>query len=261
MMKEITSDLVAEQSLVDTFIAGLTEEQWRLPLPGCKPWDIRDAVLHIAFYDYAANQLSAGKAEDLVRLANAEAGQDEYWRPTAFYGLSGKQTLEWWREERSQLAALFFGMDAKARIPWAPGMPMSARSLCSARLMELWAHYVDICDALGVEIEVHNRIASTLFLAWQARPFAYKINQLELPETPLYLELTLPSGEIWSKGEPDAEHVIRGTAKDWALVAIRRRNWMDTALEVVGDEARRYATVVQTYAGAADAAPAAKIFR
>ena len=44
----------------------------------------------------------------------------------------------------------------------------------------------------------------------------------------------------------------------WARVSARRRNWMDTALEVVGDEARRYASVVQCYAGAADSAPEAK---
>ena len=35
-------------------------------------------------------------------------------------------------------------------------------------------------------------------------------------------------------------------------MAIRRRNWMDTGLEVVGDEARTYAGIVQTYAGPAD---------
>ena len=257
-MKEITNAFVAEQALVDTLVSGLTEEQWMLPLPGCQPWNIRDAVLHIAFFDYAANKLSTGKAEDLVTLADAEAGQDEFWRPTAFYHLSGRQALQWWREQRTHLASMFYNMDPKDRIPWAPGMPMSARSLCSARHMELWAHSVDIYDALGREVEVHDRIDSTLFLSWQARPFAYKINGLEMPDTPVFLELTLPSGELWSKGEPSAANTIRGTAKDWALTAVRRRNWVDTGLEVIGDEARTYASIVQTYAGAADAAPAAK---
>ncbi|MPN62557.1 hypothetical protein SDC9_210306 [bioreactor metagenome] len=135
---------------------------------------------------------------------------------------------------------------------------MSARSLCSARLMELWAHSVDICDALGRDVPVRERITGTLFLSWQARGFAYRINGLELPETPLYLELTLPTGGIWAKGDPAAKNYIRGSAKDWALVAVRRRNWMDTGLEVAGDEARRYASIVQTYAGAADPAPQAK---
>jgi hypothetical protein len=33
---------------------------------------------------------------------------------------------------------------------------------------------------------------------------------------------------------------------------------MDTGLKVVGDEARRFATIVQTFAGEASSAPAAK---
>jgi uncharacterized protein (TIGR03084 family) len=120
---------------------------------------------------------------------------------------------------------------------------------------------VDIYDALGKDVVVCERITSVLFLSWQARKFAYGINGFELPETPVYLELVLPSGTVWSKGEPDAANCIKGTAKDWALVSVRRRNWMDTGLEVVGEEARRYASIVQTYAGAADAAPKAKNIR
>jgi uncharacterized protein (TIGR03084 family) len=78
------------------------------------------------------------------------------------------------------------------------------------------------------------------------------------PSVPMYLKLTLPSGAVWEKGDPNSPNSITGTARDWALVSIRRRNWMDTDLEVVGDSAREYATIVQTYAGPAEAAPAAK---
>ena len=48
-MKEILNDLIAEQSQVDTLVADLTEEQWLMPLPGCEPWNIKDAIIHIAF--------------------------------------------------------------------------------------------------------------------------------------------------------------------------------------------------------------------
>ena len=56
-MKAILNDLIAEQSLVDSVLDGLTEEQWKLPLDGCKPWLLQDAVNHIAFFDYAAVRL------------------------------------------------------------------------------------------------------------------------------------------------------------------------------------------------------------
>lgn len=260
-MKELVNDFIAEQALVDTLVADLTEEQWLQDMPGCEMWNIKDAVIHLAFYDYAANKLMRGEAEDLVQLSQAEAHNDEYIRSTAFRGMSGAEVLAWWRRERTMLAASFINMDPKARIPWAPGFPMSAKSLCSARAMELWAHSVDIYDTLGKEVPVHDRITGTLFLSWQSRPFVYKINGYTLPDTPMYLELTLPSGEKWIKGEENSENYIRGSAKDWALVAIRRRNWMDTELEVVGEEARRYAGIVQTYAGKADPAPAPKRIR
>jgi uncharacterized protein (TIGR03084 family) len=257
-MKDIINDLIAEQSLVDTLLDGLTEEQWKLPLDGCKPWILQDAVNHIAFFDYAANRLMDHEFKDLLDGLDKEADQDEDYVPRAFRHYTGAETLAWWRAERTKMVFKFMNKDPKERIPWAPGMPMSAKSLCSARLMELWAHSVDIYDALGMDVVVCERIKSVLFLSWQARPFAYSINGFELPETPMYLELTLPSGELWVKGEPNEENYIKGSAKDWAMVAVRRRNWMDTELEVVGEEARRYASVVQTYAGAADAAPEAK---
>lgn len=260
-MKELVNDFIAEQALVDTLVADLSEEEWLLPMPGCQMWNIKDAIIHIAFFDYAANKLMRGEAEDLKQLSDAEAKNDEYVRSTAFRGMSGAEVLAWWRRERSILTAAFLNIDPKARIPWAPGFPMSAKSLCSARAMELWAHSVDIYDTLGKDIPVHDRISGTLFLSWQSRPFAYKINGQSLSDVPIYLELTLPSGKKWIKGEENSENYIKGSAKDWALVAIRRRNYLDTELEVHGEEARRYAAIVQTYAGKADPAPAARASR
>lgn len=255
-MKNIINDLVSEQVAVDSLVNKLTEEQWHMDIP-VEMWNIKDAILHIAFFDYAANKLMTGRANDLMSLSH-ESGEDQYVRATAFHHLTGSEALSWWREERTKMTSIFYDKDPKERIPWAPGLPMSAKSLVSARLMELWAHSVDIYDALGMDPLVEDRIASTLFLSWQARANAYRINNLELTDIPMYLELELPSGKLWTKGDPSAKNFIKGSAKEWALVSIRRRNWMDTDLEVFGEEARRYATVVQTFAGWAEKAPEAK---
>ena len=141
-MKDIINDLIAEQSLVDTILDGLTEEQWKLPLEGCKPWILQDAVNHIAFFDYAANRLMDHEFKDLLDGLDAEAEQDEDYIPHAFRHYTGAETLAWWRAERTKMVFKFMNKDPKERIPWAPGLPMSAKSLCSARLMELWAHSV-----------------------------------------------------------------------------------------------------------------------
>jgi uncharacterized protein (TIGR03084 family) len=256
-MKDILNDLIAEQAQVDLLVADLTEEQWESPSANCE-WTIKQELQHIGEFDYAAVRMLGGGYTCVNEVADVEFGHDAIYTPTALAHLSGAESLAWWREQRTRMVVAFLDTEPRARVPWAPGLPMSAKSLASARLMELWAHSVDIADALGVEPVVKDRITSTLFLSWQARPNAYRINGLELPDTPLYLEVTLPSGATWAKGDPDATNQIRGSARDWALVAVRRRNWMDTGLEVVGDEARRFAGIVQTFAGEASPVPPAR---
>jgi len=263
-MNAILNDLIAEQSIVDVLLADITEEQWKMPLEGCQPWILQDAVNHIAFFDYAANRLMAPDniCKDLLDGIDAEAEQDADYIPWAYRKFTGAESLAWWRLERTKMDMAFLNKNPKDRVPWAPGMPMSARSLCTARMMELWAHAVDIYDALGKEVYIPDSIKNVLFLSWQARPFAYAINGKKFdPEVPMYLELKLPNGEIWAKGDPASPNYIKGDAGEWALCSVRRRNWMDTGLEVVGDEARTYATIVQCYAGGADAQPEAKTQR
>jgi uncharacterized protein (TIGR03084 family) len=255
-------DLIAEQAQVDLLVADFTEEDWLRPASYCTTWTLKDVICHVALFDYCAVELLEGRGESVNEVADRTSDQDDHFRVLAFREKTGAEILEWWREQRTLMAAGFMEKGPKERVPWAAGIPpMSARSLASARLMELWAHSVDIYDALGMTPVVKDRITSTLFLSWQGRPNMYQVNGFELTDAPMYLSLTLPSGAVWEKGDPEAADRIVGSANDWALVAVRRRNWMDTGLQVTGDEARRYATIVQTYAGPADPAPVAKNVR
>ena len=45
----------------------------------------------------------------------------------------------------------------------------------------------------------------------------YNVNGLTFfdPEVPMYLELTLPSGEVWAKDDPASPNYIKGSARDW----------------------------------------------
>lgn len=265
-MKAILSDLIAEQSIADAFVDGLAEEQWNQTIHSDLRvydiegiWKIRDVVSHIAIFDEAAAKLAMGEAEQIRDVTGGR--MDEHLKYLPYLELSKQELLEKWRENRTYLNNALYHCDPKQRIPWAPGLPMSARSLATARLMELWAHWVDIYDHFGVEIKPNMRLAHILFLSWQSRPNAYRINGVALPETPMYLELKMPDGSIWIKGDPAAENRITGDALDWALVATKRRNWMDTGLEVTGDEARRYADFAQTFAGDADLSPLPKHIR
>lgn len=253
-------DLLAEQAQVDVLVQDFSEDDWNKMASYCTTWKLKDVICHVAFFDYCAAELLNGRGESVNQVADDASDQDDHYHVLAFREHTGAEILSWWREQRTIMNAAFMEGGPKSRVPWAAGIPsMSNRSLVSARLMELWAHSVDIYDALGIDPVVKDRITSTLFLSWQGRPNMYNVNGLKFnPEIPMYLELTLPSGKIWAKGDPESPNYIKGSAKDWALVSIRRRNWMDTGLEVVGEEARTYAGIVQTYAGPAEAAPAPK---
>ena len=253
-------DLIAEQSAVDVLVDGFGEDDWNKKASYCTTWKLKDVICHIAFFDYCAYELLCGRGESVNQVADALSDQDEHFHVLAYRDKTGADILKWWREQRILMTSKFMELGPKGRVPWAAGIPpMSVRSLTSARLMELWAHSVDIYDALGIDPLVKDRITSTLFLSWQGRPNMYQVNGLSFdPEKPMYLELELPSGKKWMKGDPKSTDYIKGSAKEWALVAIRRRNWMDTDLEVCGQEARRYAKIVQTYAGPADPAPLPK---
>lgn len=256
-------DLIAEQAQVDALVQDFDEDAWNEMASYCTTWKLKDVICHVAFFDYCAAELLQGRGESVNAVADAASPQDDHYHVLAFNKRPGSEILSWWREQRTIMNAQFMKGGPKARVPWAAGIPpMSNRSLASARLMELWAHSVDIYDALGIEPVVKDRITSTLFLSWQGRPNMYNVNGLEFdPSIPMYLELKLPSGEMWTKGDPESENRIVGTARDWALTAIRRRHWMDTDLEVVGEEARRYAGIVQTYAGPAEPAPDPRTIR
>ena len=253
-MKGVVSDLVAEQAHVDTIVADLPEEVWNSMSANCE-WTIKEELLHVAAFDHAALRMMGGGYAAVNEVADVEFGHDEIYRPTAFSRLSGSEAVDYWREQRTRMDAAFYDKNPKDRVAWAPGLPMSAKSLVSARLMELWAHSVDICDALGIEPAVAMRIRHTLFLSWQALPNAHRINGLEMPAVPIRLEITLPNGDLWVRGEENADNWIKGTARDWALTAVRRRHYLDTDLQVHGAQAIRYATIVQTFAGEASTPP------
>ncbi len=251
-------DLIAEQATVDELVQDFTEDDWNRMASYCTTWKFKDVICHIAFFDNCAAELLNGHGESVNAVADSLSEQDKDNHVLAFRNQPGTDILTWWREQRTIMDEAFMEGGPKSRVPWAAGIPpMSNRSLVSARLMELWAHSVDIYDALGIEPVVKDRITSTLFLSWQGRPNMYNVNGKKFdPQVPMYLELVLPSGALWTRGDPSSPNYIKGTAKDWALVSIRRRNWMDTDLEVVGNPAREYASIVQTYAGPASPAPA-----
>ena len=158
-------DLLAEQAQVDVLVQDFSEEDWNKMASYCTTWKLKDVIAHIAFFDYCAAELLNGRGESVNAVADAFSDPDEHFHVLKCQDMTGAEILSWWREQRTIMNEAFIAGGPKSRVPWAAGIPpMSNRSLASARLMELWAHSVDIYDALGIEPVVKDRIASTLFL-------------------------------------------------------------------------------------------------
>jgi uncharacterized protein (TIGR03084 family) len=245
-MKEILSDLKAEQESLDQFLSTLTEPQWDLATPA-EGWTVRDSVSHIAHIDEVALAFIRG---DTSALDEVKKFGLKYTTVKAQKGREMKvsEILPWWRRARKVLLDKLSKCDPKQRIPWF-AIPMGARAFATARLMETWAHGLDCFDAFGVEPEDTDRLRHVALMAYMARPYAYQVNGLSLPQAPLRLELMLLSGHLWTYGEQNATDRIKGKVGEFCRVAVRRRHWKDTNLEIEGDEAKRFIEIVQTYAG------------
>jgi uncharacterized protein (TIGR03084 family) len=242
-------DALAEHDDLRAILTGIPEEDWERPTPAAG-WTVRDQLSHLAYFDGAA-RLSMVDA-DAFRALRAEAVADieKFVAATLDYGrgIPGAKLLDRFTEERRSLVDAARAMPKGVRIPWY-GPDMSVASSITARIMETWAHAQDVADALGVTRPLTGRLRHVCDIGIRARPFAYRSRGLELPDTPLRVELVAPDGSLWDWGPPDATDRVTGPALDFALVVTQRRLLADTDLKAEGDDAGTWITFAQAFAG------------
>ena len=120
--------------------------------------------------------------------------------------------------------------------PW--GIGMRATSFVSARLMETWAHGLDVRAALGAAPHDTDRLAHVAWLATRALPYAYTVAGREPPPGALRVELTLPSGATWAYGPTTprtASRAPRASTAGCSCSGCARAEAVD--LRAVGDAA------------------------
>ena len=150
-MKAICTDLAKEYEELDTILAALDEAGWYSMTPA-EGWTVKDQIRHLAYYDDRARlAITEPEAFDqhLADIARDPEGHRETLEKTG-KELAVADLLNWWRQERRALLDALIPLDRKARFRWY-GLPMSARSFATARIMEVWAHGQDVADALGIE--------------------------------------------------------------------------------------------------------------
>ena len=117
-----------------------------------------------------------------------------------------------WRQTRGRLHDELLTVADGRKLPWF-GPPMSAASMATARLMETWAHGLDVADALGVDRPATARLQSIAHIGVRTRDFAFVVNGLAPPADPFLVQLRAPDGSTWSWGPEDAAQRVTGSAR------------------------------------------------
>lgn len=269
-MNVLIGDLRAETADLERFLA---PSAWEVPTPA-EGWAVRDQISHLAWFDEAAVRAvttpEAFRAEIREVLAR---GLDTDLLVTERRSMPGEEVLKWFREARSRMTEVLAAADPTVRIPWY-GPDMGLVSFTTARLMETWAHGQDVVDGLeaaregeaahaaegravagpdaagrGVGREPTDRLRHVAEIGVRARPWSFTVRGRPVPDVPVRVELTLPGGDLWTAGPPDATDVVRGPALDFCLVVTQRRHPADVSLAVSGSVAREWVSLAQAFAG------------
>lgn len=235
----LLDDLAAEHQVLDDLVARLPQELWTKPSPS-PGWTLAHQIHHLDVSEGAALLALTGHSDQVF----APTGR---W-PDHPLPNDPAEVLENWRSSRAASLEAMAGLDAKAPVIWGDG-PMTCRSFATARLMETWAHGLDCFTTLGLEPVDTDRLRHVAHLGFRALPYAFR-SQGITPPAPLSefrLELTSPSGQIWTYGEDAGPQSITGSAAHWCRVATRRMAAEDSDLLATGPLAHSVLTIARAY--------------
>lgn len=252
-LNTLLDDLAAESAELEALVAPLPPPEWARPTPA-DGWTVAHQIGHLAWTDEVAG-LSARDARtgdtyftELLTEAAARITTFVDDAAAEAAGMPVADLLQRWRNSRTALAAALRDVPGDAKVAWF-GPSMRPGSMATARLMETWAHGQDIADALGIHRVPTDRLHAVAHIGVRTRDFAYIARDLPVPATEFRVELTGPSGALWSWGPPDAQQQVTGPALDFCLLVTQRRHRDDLALRTAGSEAERWLTIAQAFAG------------
>jgi uncharacterized protein (TIGR03084 family) len=246
-VREILSDLVAEQQQLDQFLQRINVRYWSTKTPA-KGWDIRDIVSHLAHMEeYAHNALSEGGSRLGEVNDYATYGQFTDVGVKRGRAMRPQDVIEWWRLGRAKVVDALSRTKIKDRVPWFYG-DMSARTFATARLAETWAYGLDIHTTVGDdEHEDTDRLRHIIVLAQKMLPWAFDQAGFEY-EAEVRIE---GIGQMYAKyasGSEDTDQLIRGPAGEICRVAVRRLDPSDAQGVIIkGETAETALKVLRTY--------------
>jgi uncharacterized protein (TIGR03084 family) len=243
----LLDDLAEEQRALLDVLQSVSGDDWYAPTPA-KGWDVRDTVAHLADTDGIAVDTCTGGPRPLNDFARTLSSSDDVTLWGVLHGRrrSGAEVLAWWETAQTAEREVLASLDPSVRVPWGLGMRVS--SFITARLMETWAHGLDVRSTLGVAAPDAPRLRNVAWLAIRALPYAFTVAGVEPPGRPIRFELAGPAGEVWTFGPPDVPDVIRGDGGEFCRVFVQRLARADASTLIAeGDAADAALDVARAY--------------
>jgi uncharacterized protein (TIGR03084 family) len=248
-VQQIVDDLRVESDELDALVAPLAEDRWATPTPA-EGWTIAHQIGHLLWTDRASLTSITDEAAFAGLLETAAADPIGFVEAGAaeLAATAPAELLADWRVTRTRLHDALLTVPDGRKLPWF-GPPMSAASMATARLMETWAHGLDVADTLGVTRPPTARLRSVAHIGVRARDYAFAINGLAAPTEPFLVELRAPDGDTWTWGPADATQRVTGSAEDFCFLVTQRRALRDLDLTADGDDAKQWLQIAQAFAG------------
>ena len=245
----IVADLRAESDDLDALVAPLPADRWAEPTPAAG-WTIAHQIGHLLWTDRVALTAVTDEAGFAAALEAAQADPIGFVDSAAdeLAAVAPAELLADWRVTRRRLHEALLTVPDGRKLPWF-GPPMSAASMATARLMETWAHGLDVADALGVKRPATERLRSIAHIGVRTRDYAFAVNNLAPPTEPFLVELRAPGGETWTWGPPDAAQRVTGSAEDFCFLVTQRRPLGALDVTAHGPDAQRWLGIAQAFAG------------
>ena len=245
----IVADLRAESDDLDALVAPLPADRWAEPTPAAG-WTIAHQIGHLLWTDRVALTAVTDEAGFAAALEAAQADPIGFVDSAAdeLATVAPAELLTDWRVTRGRLHEALLTVPGGRKLPWF-GPPMSAASMATARLMETWAHGLDVADALGVKRPATERLRSITHIGFRTRDYAFAVNNLAPPTELFLVELRAPGGETWTWGPPDAAQRVTGSAEDFCFLVTQRRPLSALDVRAHGPDAQRWLGIAQAFAG------------
>jgi uncharacterized protein (TIGR03084 family) len=245
-VREILSDLVAEQQALDQFLQKVNIREWSKPTPA-KGWDIRDHVSHLAALEEYAHNALADRGSRLAELNDYDC-VDDFNQVGVVKGraMRPQDVIEWWRLSRAKVIEALSAAKETDEVPWFHGST-DAKTFAALRLSETWAHALDIHATIDAAVEDTDRLRHIVHAAHAMLPYAFKAAEEDY-SVPVRIEGIGIMYAKWVAGPADTDQYIKGSASEFCRVAVQRMDLAEAQnLHAHGEVAEKALRLVRTY--------------